>query len=326
MSDEMNPNIGNNCIQDHNYVHDPCNNAGDAASDNVDDNDPQSTLSIKKGKCISMPDLAEHSWRPPGTSLPAVIGESCPTGALKSPEDDRDLIFEHLLRSPSGRYVTKLPAELDLSKELLSPRNQWDRPTCAAFVGSTIGEFHAKKSDPNFNEYLSPEFIYQNRDPPNTLGMYSRDVFKVMKDHGIATEIEYPYQHFEGMAVKPSWRIVRSASKQRIANYAKVTTMNGLKRSLYEIGICLMTLPMYNAGETFWRRLPGQPESTNGHAITICGYSDSRGGFIARNSWGPNWNDGGYFIFPYDDWPYVWECWTCVTVMRDRREKKCIIA
>lgn len=283
-------------------------------------------ISLRRGsKCISMPDLAEHTWRPPGTSLPAVLGENIPTGALRSPDDGRDLIFEHLLRSPSGRYVVELPEELDLRGDLLTPRNQWDRPTCAAFAGSTIGEFHAKRSDPSFNEYLSPEYIYKNRDPPNTLGMYPRDVFKVMKDHGVALETDYPYQRFEGLATRPSWRATRNASRQKIANYARVTTIDGLKRSLYEIGICMMTLPMYNTSDIFWRREPGQPESTNGHAVAICGYSTRRGGFIARNSWGANWNEGGYFIFPYADWPYVWECWTCVTISRSK-ERKCIIA
>lgn len=36
-----------------------------------------------------------------------------------------------------------------------------------------------------------------------------------------------------------------------------------------------------------------------GHAVLAVGYDDDEAKFIVRNSWGPNWGDGGYFYMPY---------------------------
>ena len=36
-----------------------------------------------------------------------------------------------------------------------------------------------------------------------------------------------------------------------------------------------------------------------GHAVCLVGYDDAHNWFIARNSWGPNWGDHGYFYMPY---------------------------
>lgn len=38
---------------------------------------------------------------------------------------------------------------------------------------------------------------------------------------------------------------------------------------------------------------------TGTHVIVIVGYDDSRGVWIAKNSWGPTWNSNGYFKVSY---------------------------
>ena len=38
-----------------------------------------------------------------------------------------------------------------------------------------------------------------------------------------------------------------------------------------------------------------------GHAVSIVGYDDVAGAWIVRNSWGPEWGEGGYFRIAYDD-------------------------
>jgi len=64
-----------------------------------------------------------------------------------------------------------------------------------------------------------------------------------------------------------------------------------------------------NAGEI---PFPGNEETAQwGHAVVLCGYDDSKkirntltgdtttGAFEIRNSWGPEWGDGGYGWIPY---------------------------
>jgi C1A family cysteine protease len=36
-----------------------------------------------------------------------------------------------------------------------------------------------------------------------------------------------------------------------------------------------------------------------GHAVLLVGYNKSTNMFIARNSWGKRWGDGGYFYMPF---------------------------
>lgn len=264
--------------------------------------------------------------RPRFDSLP-IVSLEChqqrSQGALRSPPDPEDVVFEKLIRSMSGRYLKELPSEFDLTHLTLPVRDQLDRNTCAAFVGSVIKESHAKKHDETHTEHFSPEFIYYNRQHMIP-GMYSRDVFRVMKTQGVPLESEYPYLPADSVDAPPK-RVYRSASQHTIQDYALVTSVEGLKRSLVELGICMMTLPMYNQTARFWRPIGDAPESTSGHAVAVCGYSDSKGGFIVRNSWGPHWNGNGYFMFPYEDWPYVWECWTCFATPIVKKDKSCAV-
>lgn len=38
------------------------------------------------------------------------------------------------------------------------------------------------------------------------------------------------------------------------------------------------------------------------HAFVIIGFTET--GFIIHNSWGPEWGDDGYAVFPYEQWSW----------------------
>ncbi len=42
-------------------------------------------------------------------------------------------------------------------------------------------------------------------------------------------------------------------------------------------------------------------KALGGHAVTLVGYDDSKSAWIARNSWGEEWGDKGYFLIAYKD-------------------------
>jgi hypothetical protein len=102
--------------------------------------------------------------------------------------------------------------------------------------------------------------------------------------------------------------------------YAKVTTAQGLKESLFHNGPCLIILPFYGNphSTTFW--LPPDENSVDemGHAVTVMGYNDEEESFYIRNTWGSGWNITGHFWFPYSHFKLAWETWTIFPRGTDR--------
>ncbi|SIP85989.1 Peptidase C1A (papain) [Pacmanvirus A23] len=227
-------------------------------------------------------------------------------GALKSPDDPSDWIFEHLAQGPPGTYAKEFPDEFDLRRHSMPVRNQGTRGTCAAFTAATIKEIQENR-ETAFFEYMSPEFIYYHRQNKPSDGMYGRNVFQILQKVGTVPESMYPYTE-DGNLEPPNKKLYEHASQYKIANFAKVTTIDGLKRALLELGPCYLLLPLYSTNEKFWQG--DDKKCSSGHAVTVIGYNTE--GFILQNSWGVEWNNGGYVIFPYDEWHSQWECWVAI--------------
>jgi hypothetical protein len=231
-------------------------------------------------------------------------------GALKSEPDDRDWIYEHLVKGRSmdqrGRVCTvwqPLPERYVIDQPLLPPRDQEHAGTCAAFTGAAICEVLLSK-----DEHLSPEFIYYHRANKPHGGMFGRDVFHVLRRIGTVPETMYPYAQ-GGSDVPPDGKLYKVAEQHRIEKYARVTTIEGLKRALIELGPCYLGLPQYNHTERFWDKSAGYTVS-GGHSVMVFGYDSV--GFLFLNSWGESWGDGGYGLLPYEDFGLVWEIWTAI--------------
>ncbi len=231
-------------------------------------------------------------------------------GALKSPSDPDDFVFERIAcSSPQGFYFAELPAEIDLRRMWREPRDQGVRSTCAAFAGAVIKEIHERK-DRSFDRLMSPEFIYFHRENKPGGGMYGRNVFQILQKIGCVPEEDYPYRDDE-TAPRPDDELYSIAAQYRIANYARVTTVDGLKRALLELGPCYIQLPIYSMNERFWKASDGTSidgaNIVGGHALVVVGYTTA--GFLLVNSWGSAWGDDGTVILPFEDWPLHWECW-----------------
>lgn len=215
-------------------------------------------------------------------------------GALRSPPDPNDLIYERMVQSPNG--FINIPNSYELS--MSPPKDQLQRGTCGAFVGATIQE--------NTHQIpMSPEFIYSHRFNRPSPGMFGRDVFHILKSTGNVPEQDFPYQQYDNMVV-PKQEHLTKAQKYKINNYAKITTADGLKKALYELGPCYLGLPLYNFTERFYDKDIGNV-TNGGHAVTAIGYNEE--GFIIQNSWGERWADQGKSILPYKDFDLIWEIW-----------------
>ena len=244
--------------------------------------------------------------------------------------DSRDFIYEDFKKIKKN-YLPKI---IDYRNELLPVRNQGDQGTCYAQAAACMKEWQEKK-DYELNEYLSPQFFYNNRDYMNDdnlsndgdNGMTGRDVMKILKNIGICKENEYRYDNINRndnyKSIPESIKI--NALKHRIKSYAKVTTINGLKDDLFLNGPCLIAFPVYgkqnnDINNPMWIKNTENDKFMGGHAMTVVGYNDDNKYFIIRNSWGENWGDKGYCYYKYEDWGSHWECWTTIdmdTVIND---------
>jgi C1A family cysteine protease len=217
----------------------------------------------------------------------------------QSPVDERDYVAETIYSSEGD-----LPAELDLRSQLQPVRNQGSQGTCAAQTAACMKEWQELR-DVRFKEHMSPQFIYNIRFNQDSSGMYSRDVMKILHKIGSVRESAYPYNTSEpvteGLKSRAAW--------YRIEGYAAVNTVEGLKKALVKNGPCYIAIPTYNYGMRMWKPRQGDT-ALGGHAMTVVGYNKQ--GFLIRNSWGANWGDGGYTVFPYEDWGLHWEFWTTI--------------
>lgn len=236
----------------------------------------------------------------------------------KSSRDERDYILEILV----GANNLKSATICDYRKDLLKVRDQGEQGTCYAQSAACMKEWQEKK-DYGLNEYLSPQFFYNNRsywnddkqdgdDINEDNGMTGRDVMRILKEIGICKESEYPYFKIEKANEIPQ-EIYASASRNKISSYARIYSIEGLKHSLLDNGPCLITFPVYNYGKEMWIQKK-EEDMFGGHAMTVVGFDDIEKHFIIRNSWGSNWCDKGYCYYKYDDWGSHWEIWTTIDI------------
>lgn len=225
------------------------------------------------------------------------------TSVLHSPEDPRDYTAESIFTTDID-----LPEVFDPRKDLLPIRNQGSQGSCLAQAITSIKEIQERKNI-NFEDYFSPQFIYNNRENQSIDGMYPRDSMKILYHKGVPVEEDYPY----GIVEKPEdikKDITDKANNYRIRGYAFISTVNTLKAAIYKSGGAIVSFPVYSSIPNFWKAKNPEEKSNGAHAVSIIGWN--KDGFILRNSYGSKYGDEGYIIYPYSDWGSHWEIWTFI--------------
>ena len=139
-------------------------------------------------------------------------------------------------------------------------------------------------------------------------GAQIRDGIKVLASQGVCSEQEWPYDT-DKFTVKPSDACYKDASANTIKQYLRLdnTDIKQLKTCLAQGYTFVFGFTVYESfeGEDVASSgivpMPdGSEQCMGGHAVYCVGYDDSKGAFKVRNSWGPNWGDGGNFWLPYE--------------------------
>jgi C1A family cysteine protease len=223
----------------------------------------------------------------------------------KSPVDKRDFVAETIY--PDDVFI---PDELDLRPFLQPVTNQGPQGTCSAQVAAVIKEYQEFKlmGLKGKEGKMSPQFVYNLREEPDYQGMTPRETMKILQKTGICREVIYPYGIVEYPNIMPQ-DAFKDAANFTIEAYAQINTIEGLKKALVKDGVCYICFPVFNESPRMWKASQGEKDM-GGHAMAVVGYN--KDGFIIRNSWGKEWANQGYTIYPYEDWGAHWEIWTTV--------------
>jgi len=218
--------------------------------------------------------------------------------------DRRDHVVPFKLLD-SRTLAKRAPEHVDLRGKLPEPYDQGQLGSCTGNALAAAVEF--VEVSPSMPSRL---FIYYaEREIEGTIasdsGAMLRDGLKVLATEGAPPETAWPYD------------IARFAEKPPQAVYAQAKAHEAIQYQSLRFGqyrACLAAGYPFAFGFSVYESfesadvartgkvpMPAQGESLlGGHAVLAVGYDNPGKRIIVRNSWGPDWGDGGHFTLPYD--------------------------
>ena len=218
-----------------------------------------------------------------------------------------------------------LPENVDLRFRMPPIVDQGDLGSCTAnAICALVG-------------YLEPGFIgsrlflyYNERkienDIHNDSGAYASDGINSLLTYGICSEKDWPYD-ITKFAIEPHMSCYKSALLHKALQVKNIRNLlSMMKSTLYSNIPFVCGIAIYESFEsdavtiTGIIPMPDPDEILLGyHEICICGYDDKKKIWIARNSWGVDWGDKGYFYLPYRyllDSTLTYELWCIIKLQK----------
>jgi C1A family cysteine protease len=147
-------------------------------------------------------------------------------------------------------------------------------------------------------------------------GAFIRDAVKSLFKFGVCTESAWPYL-VEKFAAVPDHQSYREARKRMITQYYRLNSLDDILNGLNSGRPVVAGMQVYDSfleldkPGVYSVSMPAKEENMLGtHAITLVGYDLSKKQVIARNSFGEDWGDRGYFYISFDYVrDYFNDCW-----------------
>jgi C1A family cysteine protease len=181
-------------------------------------------------------------------------------------------------------------------------RNQAGCASCVAFgtIGTIESRLEISTGDPNLNPDLSESHLFFCGGGNCTYGWWPEGALDFARDTGIVDEACYPYtDQQQTCAPCADWE----DRVTQISSWVDMWILDELKQELADNGPVEVVMMIYN---DFYYYTGGVYEHTSGafaglHAVTIVGYNDPEGYWIAKNSWGTDWGEDGWFRIAYGE-------------------------
>lgn len=138
-------------------------------------------------------------------------------------------------------------------------------------------------------------------------GAYIRDGMKATNKWGAPLEKYWPYQ-INKFKSSPSSTAVNDGFRRKVTRYERAADFTACVNALnngypvvigFHVYSSFMSKSVVKTGKMPYPNIRKEV-LLGGHAVLLVGYNNSTQTFIARNSWGANWGDRGYFYMPYE--------------------------
>ena len=137
-------------------------------------------------------------------------------------------------------------------------------------------------------------------------GAFIRDGIKVCYRYGAALESLWPYD-IKKFKLRPAQNAIIDAQRRKITRYERVGDHAGCLDAITNGFPVIIGFDVYSSFESLEVIQKGimtypnvrRERKLGGHAVLLVGYDKLKQVYIARNSWGANWGDRGYFYMPF---------------------------
>lgn len=201
------------------------------------------------------------------------------------------------------------PTIVDLRQYCTPIENQGDLGSCTGQATAGAIELLNKRSGKQTD--VSRLFIYYyERLIEGTVnydsGAYIRDGIKATYTYGSPLEKLWPYD-ISKFRNKPNPAAVSDGATRKVTLYQRVADHAGCLDAIASGYPVIIGFSVYSSFESNTVTKTGNmpfpnvktEASLGGHAVLLVGYDKTRQVYIARNSWGANWGDKGYFYMPF---------------------------
>ncbi|MDO9454526.1 C1 family peptidase [Nocardioides sp.] len=206
------------------------------------------------------------------------------------------------------------PSKVDLTPYVQPIRNQGACGSCVSFgtIATMEGTARFGARDPNLAIDLSEAQLFYCHAKADgrtcSTGWWPDRALDAVRDKGVVDEACFPYT-----AGDQECRTCADADERtsKITAWKHLGSIEEMKDWLATAGPAVGCFKVYDDFFAYktgvYRHQTGA--AAGGHCVCIIGYDDNQRAWIAKNSWGTTWGDGGFFRIGYGECGIDFEMW-----------------